>query len=183
MKRGFILFLILAALTALLLFFAPKTVIQLQSPTAEKELPAGYHTENDFTFRNPEELVFSLSDFAGRPVVVCFWATWNTECRDQLAVLDQVLADYKEDAVILTINVGKAGKDSLTKAESVITTGGYSLPIYVDQTGVISFNVTAVPRFLFVDELGNILEEVDHTLDYEQISMYLDGMLKETNQQ
>lgn len=178
MKRGILLFLILAALTALLLIFAPKTVNQLQSPTPEKEIPADYHTENNFTFKNAEEMEFSLSDFAGRPVVVCFWATWNAGCRDQLAVLDQVLTDYKEDAVILAINVGKAGKDSLTKAVSVITAGGYSLPIYVDKSGVVSFNVTAVPHFLFVDDLGTILEEVEDTLDYEQITFYLDNMIE-----
>ena len=192
MKTRLILLTVLLVLTAAvvcvsILLAPPAAVVEVPLPA---EVPEGYAAENNFTFKevfaegeavdaagNPVlSVTHTLAEYAGQPVAVIFWASWSSVGREQLSEIEAVTAEYEGRAAILAINVGKAGKDSEKKAR--IALGTLDLPLYVDKTGVVTFNVTSPPKTLFFDGMGNLAAEVNGLCRAETIRETLDGMLE-----
>jgi peroxiredoxin len=71
-----------------------------------KVLPAGT-TAPGFTLRVTPDQFLSLSDLAGRPVVIAFYpADWSPVCGDQMALYNEVLPEFRKyDAEVLGISV------------------------------------------------------------------------------
>ncbi len=192
MKTRLILLTVLLVLTAAVvcvsILLAPPA--QVVEPVMPAEVPEGYAAENNFTFKevfaegeavdaagNPVlSVTHTLAEYAGQPVAVIFWASWSSVGREQLSEIEAVTAEYEGRAAILAINVGKAGKDSEKKAR--IALGTLDLPLYVDKTGVVTFNVTSPPKTLFFDGMGNLAAEVNGLCRAETIRETLDGMLE-----
>ena len=191
MKTRLLLLAVLLVLTAAVVLVSirlapPAQVVEVPAPV---ELPEGYAADNDFTFRevfaegeavdadgNPVTgVTHTLGEYAGRPAAVIFWASWSSSGRDQLGEVEAVMAEYEGRAAILPINVGKAGKDSEKKAR--IALGGYGLPLYIDKSGVVTFNVTSPPEAFFFDAMGNLTASVKGVCPAETIRETLDGML------
>ena len=63
-----------------------------------------------FTLRVTPDQYLSLSDLAGRPVVLAFYpADWSPVCGDQMALYNEVLPEFhKHDAEVLGISVDGA---------------------------------------------------------------------------
>ena len=192
MKTRLILLTVLLVLTAAvvcvsILLAPPAAVVEVPLPA---EVPEGYAAENNFTFKevfaegeavdaagNPVlSVTHTLAEYAGQPVAVIFWASWSSVGREQLSEIEAVTAEYEGRAAILAINVGKAGKDSEKKAR--IALGTLDLPLYVDKTGVVTFNVTSPPKTLFFDGMGNLAADVNGLCRAETIRETLDGMLE-----
>lgn len=60
----------------------------------------------DFTLQNSKGEDVRLNDFAGRPLVITFWATWCTSCKRQMPYLNEfskTMAD--KGLVVLGITV------------------------------------------------------------------------------
>ena len=191
MKTRLILLAVLVLLTALVvcvsvLVTPPPALVEAPIPA---EVPEGYAAANNFTFKevfaegeavdeagNPVTAVtHTLAEYAGRPAAVIFWASWSSAGREQLNEAEVVYAEYEGRAAILPVNVGKAGKDSEKKAR--VALGRLALPLYVDKTGVVTFNVTSPPKTLFFDGMGNLVGEVSGPCGAETIRETLDRML------
>ena len=192
MKTRLILLTVLLVLTAAVvcvsILLAPPA--QVVEPVMPAEVPEEYAAENNFTFKevfaegeavdaagNPVTgVTHTLAEYAGQPAAVIFWASWSSVGREQLSEIEAVTAEYEGRAAILPVNVGKAGKDSEKKAR--IALGTLDLPLYVDKTGVVTFNVTSPPKTLFFDGMGNLAAEVNGLCRAETIRETLDGMLE-----
>ena len=72
-------------------------------------LPAGTTAPN-FRLRATRDQYVSLSDLAGKPVIVAFYpADWSPACGDQLTLYNEVLPEFrKHDAELLGISVDGA---------------------------------------------------------------------------
>jgi peroxiredoxin len=72
-------------------------------------LPAGTPAPG-FTLRVTPDQDLSLSDLAGRPVILAFYpADWSPVCGDQMALYNEVLPEFhKHDAELLGISVDGA---------------------------------------------------------------------------
>ncbi len=160
MKTRFLALLIFAVITAAVVIFAPENIEKTQMPDKESVIPDGYAAQNNFTFTDSIGVKYELVDFAGRNVVVCFWASWNATSRALLDHVEAAIPEYYDRAVFLPINVGKAGKDGWKKAQAVMTAGEYTFPLYIDRTGVALHNVTFTPQTYVFDAMGNLLEQI-----------------------
>lgn len=70
-------------------------------------LPAGTKAP-DFSLNSTPDQKVALRDFRGRPVILAFYpADWSPVCSDQLALLSQVLPEFRKhhDAELLAISV------------------------------------------------------------------------------
>ncbi len=178
MKTRLLFLAALLLLTAAVVLLFPRSELPAEPQPAETEpliLPEDYAAENDFTFRlyrtetNESGLAVTLSEdhtlseYAGQAVAVTFWASWNAQSREQLAILAELVwngnASAEDGALtVLPVNVGKAGKDSEKKARAALAETGADgvLPLLVDQTGVLRFNVTSTPRTVVFDAKGAV---------------------------
>lgn len=89
------------------------------------------------TFTDPDGNAYTLADYAGKIVLVNFWATWCAPCREEMPDLDALNADMGgEDFQVVTIASGRnslSGIRAFFEEEQIET-----LPILLDPQGQLS---------------------------------------------
>ena len=53
----------------------------------------------------------ALADFAGKPLIVNFWATWCAPCIHELPALNRAAGLLAEDAALLLVSVDRGGAE------------------------------------------------------------------------
>jgi len=89
----------------------------------------------DLSFVDAAGKTMSIADFAGKPLLVNFWATWCVPCREEMPALDALAAKYDGEAFqVVPINLEISG-DGFAKAKAFLEAGNWpNLPLYVDTT-------------------------------------------------
>jgi thiol-disulfide isomerase/thioredoxin len=87
----------------------------------------------DLAFTDADGKAMTLADFAGRKLLINFWASWCAPCRAEMPALDAVAGQYNSDGfVVLPINLD-IGEDGLDKARAFLAEGAFQhLPLYAD---------------------------------------------------
>lgn len=90
----------------------------------------------DLAFQDATGRPMTLADFSGKPILVNFWATWCTPCREEMPDLDNLAARYDTETFeVVPINLD-LGADGVTKAqkfmdeENLPNLGLYADPSY-----------------------------------------------------
>ena len=107
----------------------------------------------------------SLADFAGKPVVVSFWASWCGPCKDELPEL-QAFADKHPEAQVLGINF----QDTPSGARDIQEEIGFSFPSVTDESGElgVEFGLIGMPTTFFLDAEHRIAGQLAGGGDLEQ---------------
>ena len=89
-----------------LIALATAAAESLAETAATRLREAGNQPAPLFTLRDLQKQLHSLDGFAGRVVVVHFFATWCEPCRDELASLNSLAAQLP-DAALLAVDVAE----------------------------------------------------------------------------
>lgn len=89
----------------------------------------------DLAFTDAEGQAVTIADFAGKKLLVNFWATWCAPCREEMPALDAIAGRYNGDGfMVLPINLD-IGDGGLDKANAFLAEGQFQdLPLYADAT-------------------------------------------------
>jgi len=113
----------------------------------------------DLSFTDKDGKPMSIRDFAGKTLLVNFWASWCVPCRAEMPALDK-LAAQEDDAhfMVLPVNTGEAQPG---KGKEFFDAGGWThLPLYIDDKFAVleRLKTTAVslglPTSLLLDAKG-----------------------------
>ncbi len=98
----------------------------------------------------------SLSDLAGRPVVVNFWASWCSPCRDEALPLERTWKAYREQGVAF---VGIDNQDAEDDARAYLAEFGVTYPNGIDGDGRVSidYGIIGMPATFFIDSEGVVV--------------------------
>ena len=96
----------------------------------------------------------SLSQFAGKPVLIKFWATWCPACKSVLPDVVKFSKQAGKDYAVLTVATQE--KSELT--EAFRGSSMPDVPILIDGDGVTgsAYFIPALPTFVVVDKAGVI---------------------------
>jgi thiol-disulfide isomerase/thioredoxin len=103
----------------------------------------------------------TIADFAGKKLLVNFWASWCVPCRAEMPALDALAGKYNSDGfMVLPVNLD-IGEDGLDKAKAFLAEGQFQhLPLYAD-TSFQAFErlkreavAIGLPASLLLDEKG-----------------------------
>ena len=96
---------------------------------------------------------FSLEALRGKTVVLSFWASWCSPCRQELPALSQ-LQQERDDVVIYAVNVDR----QRPPAEKFLRQVSFDLPIVWDNASLAmgQYNVLSMPTMFLVDAQGTI---------------------------
>lgn len=93
-------------------------------------------TSPNFTTHDLSGNKVSLSDFRGRPVLLSFWATWCTVCRDELPALQHLQDQYRAGGfAVLLLNYRETSNDRMRQYLSGLQV---NLDAVVDPDGTIA---------------------------------------------
>jgi len=100
----------------------------------------------------------SLSDLAGKPLVVNFWASWCVPCKDEAPVLQRTYERYKGQGLVV---LGIDAQDFRKDARRFMERFGLTYPVVYDGKGSTlgRWGVTGFPETFFVDRSGTLVGE------------------------
>lgn len=132
----------------------------------------------DFTLQLFDGRLLRLSALRGRVVVVNFWASWCTACKQESPILQWAWQTYGPRGMVLVgINVWDLRDDALAMIREI----GKTYPNGPDPSGTIlqDYGVTGIPETFFIDRAGRIVRKylgpVTRELMATQIEVLLTG--------
>jgi thiol-disulfide isomerase/thioredoxin len=146
---------LLAALAGTALWLGERSTLPASSPP-RSIAPAALHAA---TFRDDKEAPRSLGEFAGRVLVINFWATWCAPCRTEMPAFSRVNARWSQRGVAF---VGLSAE-----APEAVRRFGAEVPVsYALWTGAeaeslgkrLGNRLGVLPFTAILDPAGNLLE-------------------------
>jgi len=116
-----------------------------------------------------------LSEFRGTPVVINFWASWCSPCREEAVSLQRAWQSYQGEGVLF---VGINIQDSEDSANAHMNEFSITYPNGSDLDGTITvdYGVIGIPVTFFVNDEGIIKGRWVGALDESLLVGWLDGM-------
>ena len=129
----------------------------------------------DIPFQGENGRTHTLSDWAGQPMLVNFYATWCAPCRQEMPSMD-ALAALRPNFAVLPISVERGGTQQLRRFYTQL--GLRSLGVYQDQSGALTqaAQVWGYPTTLLVNAQGAEIDRVFDALHWSspQVVAWLD---------
>ena len=132
-------------------------------------LPAGVNTTGrsassdvgraapDFVLEKPDGTMLRLSDLRGKPVLVNFWASWCTECRQEMP---DIVRAYDANAAKGLVVVGVDLQENAAAVQHFAREFGMTYPLVIDRNGGVADTwriggpVEGIPSSYFIDANG-----------------------------
>ena len=146
-----------------------RRVLALELPGVPEDFvgsPAG-----DFTLPDVAGRQVSLSGFRGKTVVLSFWATWCTPCREELPTVEKIYEQYKgKNVVVLAVD-----DENQATVRSFLKDHHYDFTALVDRRRTLfkKFVVHYIPTVFVINGKGII---VRHIVGLESSEQLLDAV-------
>lgn len=128
---------------------------------------------HDFALQDLDGNSHRLSDFAGQPVIINFWATWCGPCRIEMPELQAAYAQYQDDGLVI-LAVDQAESADAVRRFFVEEMGLTFTPLLDSEQQVSRlYGVTAFPSTFFVNGDGIITAVHRGPMASSQIEAYL----------
>lgn len=159
--------------------FAPQDSAQTENASTGKDEQEDFKAP-DFTVYDSEGNEVKLSDFIGKPVVLNFWATWCTYCKQEMPDFNTVSEKYP-DVQFLMVNATDGVQETVEKAKQYIADEGFTFDVFydTDRSAVYAYYVSAFPTTYFIDAEGNLITHANGMLSAEMLEKGI-GLIRET---
>ena len=119
------------------------------------------------------------ADYAGKTLLINFWATWCSPCREEMPMLMDLQREHGPDGLQV---VGIALDDAQT-ASNFVETFGITYPILLGMEDVFTTSMAygneegVLPYSVLVDKTGVVRWQYAGIIKHEQISSLLSDLL------
>ena len=122
----------------------------------------------DFQLTNLKGSTVALADYAGKTVVLNFWATWCEPCRDEMPHLQKFYEIHGDSVTILAVNYTQTEtrkKNIAAFAEDF----GITFPMLLDEDNKVVplYGVHVLPVTYIIEENGIIQHKITGGVTYE----------------
>jgi len=121
-----------------------------------------------------------LSDFAGRVVVLDFWATWCRGCVPGLLRLQKLTDKYAGQSVsVIGINLDESGSEGRVAGFLENRNIRFQQAVEVDSKVLQAYRVSGLPHTVLIDKDGMIRAIYVGLLPQKKLSLQIDHMLQD----
>ena len=150
-----------------------------EGQSAQEETEPELTPAPDFTVYDKEGNEVHLSDFAGKPIVLNFWASWCSPCKSEMPDFNQAYLDYGEEVSFLMVNMTDGAQETVDSASAFIEEQGYEFPVFydTDYDAALTYGAYALPTTYFIDAQGYAVAWAQSALSAENLQKGLDMIL------
>jgi thiol-disulfide isomerase/thioredoxin len=126
----------------------------------------------DVVLRDLEGNTYPMTEFAGRQVIVNFWATWCLPCREELPLLaDYSATQGEEGPLVIAVTDVNSGDQDLEVIREYVEEIDLELLFLLDDELRLhnALGVFALPTTYFVDENGVVRGRVLGIVDAQRL--------------
>jgi len=130
-------------------------VLAIASAGVVAALPPVGKPAPDFAAKSDSGRNVRLSELRGQVVLINFWASWCSPCRQELPLLSKIYTQYRGAGfALLAVNVDDNRKD----AESMLKRLGLKFPTLFDGNKKVAklYGVDTMPATLVIDRDGRV---------------------------
>ncbi|MBQ9022053.1 MAG: TlpA family protein disulfide reductase [Eggerthellaceae bacterium] len=139
-----------------------------------------YLTFADFSIKTLDGESVQLSSFYGKPTLMSFWATWCPPCNAEAPEIQKLWESYGDRVNIVMVDASVTdGRDTPEKIKKWMEDGGYSYPVYYDETGeaALETEVYYLPTMYVLDKEGRVLTAFSGALDEASGAQLIEQLL------
>ncbi len=152
-------------------------LILAMSPLAAAEIQEGKPAP-DFTLRDSGGAQVRLSDFHGKVVLLNFWATWCTGCKQEIPWFMDFQTKYKGDGLaVVGVSLDDEGWKVL-KPYLAEHSMNYTVVLGNDDVAGMYGGVDALPTTLLIDRTGKIAGLHTGVVDRAECEKELQALLQ-----
>ena len=125
----------------------PQSVIEIGKPAP------------DFSLKNIDGKEIHLSDFAGKPVMINFWATWCPPCQKEMPEIKKFYENNKASGLVV-LSINATSQDNIDNVKETIQKDQLTFPVLLDESGQVAwqYQLNGLPTSFFIDSQGIIRE-------------------------
>lgn len=162
---------------------APATEVDTEKNTETEpatESTPDLYPAPDFTVYDAEDTPVSLSDFAGKPVIVNFWASWCPPCKSEMPDFQDAFEEYGDQIHFMMVNLTDGSQETVESASEYIKGQGYTFPVFYDtkMSAAMAYGTSSIPASYFVDANGNLAAYAVGMIDRAALDAGIDMILK-----
>lgn len=134
----------------------------------------------DFSVYNADGGEVTFSSLLGKPVVLNFWASWCGPCKSEMPHFQEAYEQYGEDVTFVMVNLTGGGGDSIEDAQKLISSNGYTFPVYFDNDGdaAAKYSVYSIPYSFFITADGLIQDPHLGMMSEDELTAAIEKLLK-----
>jgi thiol-disulfide isomerase/thioredoxin len=147
-----------------------------QDSSAQPEAGRSAQAAPDFELYDLDGRVVHLSDFAGKSVLLNFWATWCAPCKAELPDLVEVQRQYGGDGfVIVGISLDRIGP---AKVREFVRSAGLNYPILMGNGDVVAAygNFQMIPTSFLLNASHEKVKQYTGLVTKAQLVRDLEGL-------
>ena len=131
----------------------------------------------DFTIYDGDGNKVHLSDFAGKPIILNFWASWCVPCKKEMPDFNEKYLEYGDEIQFLMVDFAR--DDKIEDAKKYVSDMGFEFPVYYDIDGdaFLAYEITAFPTTIAFDADGNVVDRYRGTMSEETLQSVIDKLL------
>jgi len=128
-----------------------------ESPGQE---PAGnLELAPDFEMLDSNGNTVRLSDYAGQPIVLNYWASWCPPCVAELPDFEKLYKEYGSEVQFIMLNSTDSTRETVEHATGFARDQGFTFPLFFDISGEAAYvnNITSIPQTFFINKDGYLV--------------------------
>ncbi|GKX31313.1 hypothetical protein SH1V18_37930 [Vallitalea longa] len=118
----------------------------------------------DFTLSNGKGSNYTLSDYKGKLILVNFFTTWCTYCREEMPAFQRIYNKYKDEVAIIGVNVQHdANEKPVSEVLNWLNNLNVTFPVVFDSDGTATDNyyINGYPTTYVISKQGEIIGYVN----------------------
>lgn len=133
-------------------------------------------TAPDFTVYDREGNAVKLSDYAGKPIVLNFWASWCGPCQSEMPDFQEKFEALGEDVQFLMVNMTDGSRETVDIASAFIEEQGFTFPVLYDTDldAANTYGAYSLPTTYFIDSQGSAIAWATGAIDGDTLQRGID---------